>query len=99
YSPSGRKGRRAGGTEADYSPSSKRGKKTSPHATGEDVLPKKARGGNKPKTRLEQALAKGRGLIKKGEKVAQGVHDGLGKVQGVIEKGLAGAQKVQNGLE
>ena len=100
--------RRAGGTSADDSPSSKKGKrKTSPHdahAHGEPEghehgLTKKPRGGNKPKTKLEQALAKGRGLIKKGQRVAQGVHDGLGKVQGVVEKGLAGAQKVQSGLE
>ncbi len=108
YSPSGR-GRRAGGTAADYTPSKRGARKASPHdvhAHGghpdhpeHGYLPRKPRGGNKPKTKLEQALAKGRGLIKKGQRVAQGVHDGLGKVQGVVEKGLAGAQKVQSGLE
>ena len=80
----------------------KRAKKTSPHDAKEHEdhpLPKKPKGGNKPKTKLEQALAKGKSLIKKGQKVAQGVHDGLGKVQGVVEKGLSGAQKVQSGLE
>ncbi|MFN2550344.1 MAG: hypothetical protein ABR567_23205, partial [Myxococcales bacterium] len=92
------------GTKAERAEAKPRGRKKSPHEThakgeGEVALPKKPRGGNKPKTKLEQALAKGQGLIKKGQKVAQGVHDGLGKVQSVVEKGLAGAQKVQNGLE
>ena len=41
----------------------------------------------------------GRGLIKKGQRVVQGVHGGLGKVQGVVQKGLAGAQKAQIDLE
>jgi len=99
YSPSHR-GRRAGGTPADYSPSSRR--KTSPHDARADHgghLPRKPRGGNEPATNLEQALARGKGLIKKGERVADSVHSGLGKVQGVVEKGLDGAQKVQTGLE
>ena len=60
---------------------------------------RRRRGVNVPETRLEQALAKGRGLIRKGERVAQGVHGGLGKVQDVVVKGLAGAQQVQSGLE
>src|SRR5260221_488084 len=100
FSPS-HKGHRAGGTPADYSPSSKRGKRSphEAHAGHADHLPGKPRGGNKPKTKLEQALARGKGLIKKGERVANQVHAGLGKVQGVVEKGLAGAQKVQAGLE
>ena len=48
---------------------------------------------------LAKALARGRGLAKQGQRVAQGVHDKLGKVHDVAEKGLAGAGKVQSGLE
>ena len=48
---------------------------------------------------LEKALARGRQLVKKGQRVAQGAHDKLGNVHDVMEKGLAGAEKVQSGLE
>ena len=79
--------RRAGGTTADHSPSSRK----SWYAGGTST-------GNKH-TRLEQALAKGRGLIKTGQRVAHGVHGGLGQVQDVIARGLDGAQKAQADLK
>ena len=96
---------RHAGTHADASsPRQRTKRKPSPHdahAGGEHehALPKKPRGGNKPRTKLEQALARGKKLVKKGQQIAQGVHHGLGKVQGLVEKGLAGAQKVQGALE
>ena len=51
------------------------------------------------RTALEKAVTRGQDLVRKGRRVAQGVHDGLGKVHDVVEKGLSGAEKVQSGLE
>jgi hypothetical protein len=48
---------------------------------------------------LEKAIARGRELMTKGQRVAQGAHDKLGKVHDVVERGLAGAGRVQSGLE
>ena len=93
------------GAESDKRTAAKKGaRKTSPHdAKGADSegakKPARKAVGNKPQTKLEQALAKGKGLIKQGQKVAQGVHGGLGKVHAVVAKGLKGAEEVQSGLE
>src|SRR5439155_16463796 len=51
------------------------------------------------RTALEKAVTRGRDLVRKGRRVAQGVHDGLGKVHDVVEKGLSGAERMQSGLE
>lgn len=57
------------------------------------------RNGRHQRARLELAVARGKVLLRKGRRVAQGVHDGLGSVHGVVENGLAGAQLAQSGLE
>src|SRR5262249_22406014 len=91
-------GRRTRGTRGEVKP---RGRLKSPHEVhaGAGHAAAAPRGGNKPQSRLERALARGQVLIKKGQGVAQSAHQGLGKVHGAVEKGLAGAQKVQGGLE
>ena len=48
---------------------------------------------------LEKAIERGRELMTKGRRVAQGAHDKLGNVHDVVEKGLVGAGRVQSGLE
>ena len=48
---------------------------------------------------LEKAIERGRELMTKGRRVAQGAHDKLGKVHDVVDKGLVGAGGVQSGLE
>lgn len=59
----------------------------------------RSRAGHGPQGRLERALARGRTLIREGEAVADGVHEGLGKVHVTVAHGLLGAEEIQRGLE
>ncbi|HUJ27408.1 MAG TPA: hypothetical protein VLW85_15395, partial [Myxococcales bacterium] len=86
----------AGGTPRPERKKTSAHEKVSPHDTRHVEANKTSKA---KKGKLEAAVAKGKKLIQKGQKVAQGVHDGLGKVHSVVARGLEGAQKVQGGLE
>jgi hypothetical protein len=61
--------------------------------------PGHGRGVKRPMARLEQAIARGRALEKRGARIVSGVETKLGKVHDALEKGLSVAGKMQDGLE